>query len=128
MAYFLLAGRNPFEGATVVEVCTHHLHTLPDPPSVKLGRPLPADLEAVVLACLEKQPERRPQSAAELVERLEACRSAGEWGESEARAWWATHAVRIAELRSRPARGSTSPPPKLAVSLEERLAGVAVER
>ena len=34
---------------------------------------VPAELEAVVLACLEKEPDRRPQSAAELRRRLEAC-------------------------------------------------------
>jgi serine/threonine-protein kinase len=127
VGYFLLAGRNAFEGATVVEVCTHHLHTPPDPPSAKLGRPLPADIEAVVLACLEKQSERRPQSAAELVERLEACASAGEWGEREAREWWVRNAARVAELRAKPAHSSASPMPTLAVSLEERLVGVADE-
>ena len=54
LAYFLLTGRHPFEGATVVEVCSHHLHTLPEPPSASSAAPCPADLEALVLACLEK--------------------------------------------------------------------------
>src|SRR4029450_10441937 len=33
VAYYLLAGRHVFEGRTVVEVCGHHLHTAPVPPS-----------------------------------------------------------------------------------------------
>ena len=50
VGYFLLAGRNVFEGRTVVEVCSHHLHTPPLPPSERLGRPLPSQLEAVINA------------------------------------------------------------------------------
>ena len=88
VGYYLLAGRDVFAGATVVEVCAHHLHTRPEPPSVALGRPLPADLEILLLSCLEKDPARRPQTAGELEEELLACASAGEWGEREARRWW----------------------------------------
>jgi serine/threonine-protein kinase len=121
VAYFLLAGRNAFEGATVVEVCAHHLHTTPEPPSARLGRPLPADLEAIVLSCLEKRPERRPQGASELVERLERCGCARDWGEPEALRWWRENGPRVAQLRSRPARASVSPLPTMAVSLDERL-------
>jgi eukaryotic-like serine/threonine-protein kinase len=89
VAYFLLSGKHVFEGASVVEVLAHHLHTAPVPPSQRLGRELPADLEAVVLACLEKRPAARPQSAAELERRFAACACAGSWTEEEARSWWA---------------------------------------
>ena len=60
VGYFMLSGHHVFSGATLVEVCAHHLHTRPVPPSERLGRPLPAALEAIVLACLEKDPARRP--------------------------------------------------------------------
>ena len=46
VGYFLLTGQHVFSGATLVEVCSHHLHTQPVPPSERLGRPLPAALEA----------------------------------------------------------------------------------
>jgi serine/threonine-protein kinase len=118
VGYFLLAGRNVFEGATVVDVCAHHLHSVPEPPSRRLERPLPADLERVLLDCLAKQPERRPQTAAELVERLEACASAAEWGEREARAWWKQHAARVAQARA--PRLAPSAPRALDVSLVDR--------
>jgi serine/threonine-protein kinase len=123
VGYYLLTGRHPFEGATVVEVCAHHLHTAPVPPSDRLGRPVPADLEALLLSCLEKDPARRPQDAGALEEALLACGCAGEWGEREARRWWRENAARVRELRARPAPQSGSPLPTLAVSLEERLAG-----
>ena len=74
VGYFALTGQNPFQGRTLVEVCSHHLHTKPEPPSTRLDEPLPADLEALVLDCLEKDPTRRPASARELRRRLEGLR------------------------------------------------------
>ena len=121
VGYYLLAARDVFFGATVVEVCAHHLHTKPEPPSAALGRPLPADLEGLLMSCLEKDPALRPQSAGGLEEALLACSSAREWGEREARGWWRSHAGRVRELRERPSRGEGSPLPTLAVSLDERL-------
>lgn len=88
VGYFLLAGVPVFEGRTVVEVCSHHLHTRPVPPSDRAGRPVPNALEALLLSCLEKDPRRRPQSAIAFAERLAACGDVGAWGEREARAWW----------------------------------------
>ncbi len=89
VAYFLLTGRHVFEGATLIEVCGHHLHTPPTPPSERLGRPLPRALEAWVLQCLEKDPSRRPPSAAEAAARLVRCDLDGDWTREKARAWWA---------------------------------------
>ena len=41
VGYYLLTGTHVFGGATTVEVCSHHLHTLPVPLSERLGRPVP---------------------------------------------------------------------------------------
>jgi serine/threonine protein kinase len=59
VAYFLLTGRTPFEGNSLVEVCAHHVHTTPEPPSKHVPS-VPPDLDAIVLRCLEKHPEPRP--------------------------------------------------------------------
>jgi serine/threonine-protein kinase len=99
VAYFLLTGRHVFEGRTVIEICSHHLHTLPTPPSERLGRPLPPALEAWVLACLEKDPARRPGSASEAALGLERCGLESEWSPAEARAWWAAKGRALAALR-----------------------------
>jgi serine/threonine-protein kinase len=99
VAYFLLTGHHVFEGGTIVEICGHHLHTTPTPPSARLGRPLPAALEAWVLACLEKDPVRRPPSAGEAAARLERCGLAGEWTSEEARSWWAEKGRALAAHR-----------------------------
>ncbi len=67
-------------------MCGQHLHQEPQPLSAK-GIAIPAELEAIVLACLEKDPDRRPQSAAELRRRLEAC-AVEPWDGARALAWW----------------------------------------
>jgi hypothetical protein len=89
VAYYLLAGANVFNGTSVVEICAQHLHQAPEPFSAR-GVAVPADLEAVVLSCLHKDPDRRPQSAAELRRRLEAC-AVEPWDSASARDWWLEH-------------------------------------
>jgi hypothetical protein len=88
VAYFLLTAAPVFAGSTVVEVCAQHLHSVPVAPSERLGRAVPADLEAVVLCCLAKSPDDRYPTAAELERALEACAAATEWSADRARAWW----------------------------------------
>jgi serine/threonine-protein kinase len=89
VGYYLLTGQRVFEARTVIEVCSQHLYSAPTPPAVRLGRELPADLSAVLMACLEKTPDRRPASAQALVEMLDGCQDAGAWTADDARAWWA---------------------------------------
>jgi serine/threonine-protein kinase len=87
VAYFLLTGSAPFEGRSLVEICSHHLHTAPQPLSQR--RPVSADLEALVLRCLGKDPSARPASAAALAGELRACEDAGSWSAESAERWWA---------------------------------------
>lgn len=88
VGYFLLTGEHVFTGATVVEVCAAHLHEPPVPPSERLGEAVPADLERLVLHCLAKDPQDRPQSAARLWKMLGGLEAYGSWSEEDARAWW----------------------------------------
>ena len=46
------------------------------------------DLDDLILACLNKDPGRRPASAAALLEALEQCRVEGTWTQKDARSWW----------------------------------------
>jgi serine/threonine-protein kinase len=91
VAYFLLTGQDVFPGATMVEVLTRHLHDTAPSVASRLGRPLDDDLEAVVAACLAKDPVNRPRSARELRRRIRLCKDFGTWTEEDARAWWAEH-------------------------------------
>jgi serine/threonine-protein kinase len=93
VGYFLLAGAELFNGKSVVEVCSQHLHQQPAAFATR-NVDVPADLEAIILACLEKDPARRPQSSAELRKRLEAC-AIPSWDSSNANEWWAKHRVAV---------------------------------
>ena len=73
VAYFLLRGAPVFQGRSIIEVCSHHLHTAPAPLSDTLGDGVSDELESIVLDCLAKDPAARPASAAELSRRLAAC-------------------------------------------------------
>ncbi|MEM7437123.1 MAG: serine/threonine-protein kinase [Myxococcota bacterium] len=95
VGYYLLTGSHVFDGGTVVEVCAAHLHRAPTPPSKRLGKPLPAALERLILSCLEKQPESRPQSAAEFRQALRSCPDLASWSEDDARAWWERFGARV---------------------------------
>ncbi len=105
VGYFALTGSHLFDGRTMVEVCAKHLHEAPEPPSRRIGRPLPGDLESLLLDCLAKQPEKRPASAAELCRRLEACGSFGRWTSERASAWWREHGT-AATARARQPQGT----------------------
>jgi serine/threonine-protein kinase len=103
VGYYLLTGQHVFTGRTLVEVCGHHLHTTPTPPSERLEASLPEDLETLILRCLQKDPGRRPQSAPELGERLLACRDSGTWTPLEARRWWDDHGPELRQRSATPA-------------------------
>jgi eukaryotic-like serine/threonine-protein kinase len=103
VGYWLLTGTHVFDGKSIVEVCAHHLHSVPDRPAERLGAPVARDLEALLLACLAKRPEDRPASAHVLRDRLRACAASGRWTNARAAAWWAAHRH---ELRSSGARAS----------------------
>ncbi|HKO53263.1 MAG TPA: serine/threonine-protein kinase [Polyangiaceae bacterium] len=88
LSYYLLTGAPVFSGNTVVEVCAAHLHSAVIPPSTRLGKPIPASIERVLLACLEKAPADRPRDAMTLLGQLEACTDIGPWTPDDARRWW----------------------------------------
>jgi serine/threonine protein kinase len=114
VAWFLLVGKTVFAGSSVVEVCAQHLHQTPERPSDVLGQTIPADLEEVVLACLEKKPEARPADARALRERLERCSSAGQWTPQLAGDWWRSHDP------ARAKRAPSAPPQTLTLDLGGR--------
>jgi len=91
VAYYLLTGQAPFVRGTAFQVMMAHAYEQVVPPSqVRIG--LAADLEQVVLRCLEKKPEQRFADAHDLEKALAACVDAGSWSEEEADEWWQHHA------------------------------------
>jgi serine/threonine-protein kinase len=91
VAYWLLTGQTVFTATTSMALLLEHVHSVPVPPSERTELAIPPALDALVLSCLEKDPNARPQSAAELSRRLGEIPVDEAWGEARARAWWAMH-------------------------------------
>jgi len=95
VAYYLLTGQPVFEASTPRELFTMHLHAAPIPPSHRTELPIPRELDAIVLACLEKDPRHRPQDAAAVLDMLLRCRRSDPWDNELARVWWERHLVEL---------------------------------
>jgi len=93
VGYFMLTGQAVFEGRSIAEVCAAHLSALPRPPSERLGRAVPGDLERLVLRGLAKSPADRPGSAAAFRTALLGC-DVPAWTQDDARLWWTTCGAR----------------------------------
>jgi hypothetical protein len=70
-----------------MEVMVAHARDPVVPPS-RLRAGVPADLEKIVLRCLEKNPEARFQSAHGLATALDGCADARGWSPQKAALWW----------------------------------------
>jgi eukaryotic-like serine/threonine-protein kinase len=71
LLYRLLTGRLPFDGKSALTLAQQHLEEPAPRPSLRV--PVTPALDAIVLRCMEKRPERRHDSVREL---LDALRSA----------------------------------------------------
>jgi hypothetical protein len=91
VAYWLLTGQLVFTGDTAMKLLMQHAQAKPDPPSTRTELPIPKELDAIVLACLSKNPSERPQTARDLANRLGAVPVAAEWTPELARGWWDRH-------------------------------------
>ena len=70
VAWYLLTGKPVFEGTSPYHIIARHLNEQPQPPSAAATRPIPSELDEIVLTCLKKRPAERPQSAASLSDAL----------------------------------------------------------
>ena len=93
-AYAALTGQLVFAGNTPAQMLLHHVQTAPVPPSRKAQASIPAELDAIIMSCLEKDPANRPGSALELEARLAQVPCEAAWSQERARAWWDGHPQR----------------------------------
>jgi serine/threonine-protein kinase len=97
VAYYLLTGCLVFEAdggsstpLSAFQMIAKHIHDTPVPPSRRTEQDIAPELDRLVLACLAKRPEERPESATEL-HRMLAEIEIEPWSEDEATQWWRTH-------------------------------------
>ncbi len=74
--YELLTGVVPFDGETAVTIALKQVSATPPPPSALVGEAIPAELDAVVLRALAKDPGERFADAEEFIAALEHVRLA----------------------------------------------------
>jgi serine/threonine-protein kinase len=86
VAYFLLTGKPPFVRQTAMQILAAHIYESPARIDTKAG--VPADLEAVVRRCLEKDRAQRFLDAESLEQALARCSCADRWTREQASAWW----------------------------------------
>ena len=91
VGYWLLTGGLVFEADTPVKMMLQHIQSTPRRPSELSEVPIPAELEQVLLRCLAKKPEDRPQTATELQRLLMAVPVAEPWTADRACSWWSVH-------------------------------------
>ena len=71
LLYECITGKSAFSGTSVIEIGAQVIHVTPAPPSETNPR-IPAELDRVTMKALQKNPEARHQSAAELIADLNA--------------------------------------------------------
>jgi serine/threonine-protein kinase len=91
VAYYLLTGDVVFEADTIMKTMVRHIQDIPVAPSQRTELRVPAELDDLILKCLEKDPARRPHDVQDLLRLLRACRLGEAWDPGRARAWWETH-------------------------------------
>ena len=81
-----------------MQVLMDHIQKKPLPPSRRIEDPLPAELDRVILSCLEKDPNNRPQSTLELIAALRTVPLRESWTEERARHWWLANGSRTPDV------------------------------
>jgi eukaryotic-like serine/threonine-protein kinase len=91
VGYWLLTGRLVFQAPNAIQLMYKHANATPTPPSQQSELEISPALDSVILACLAKQPEDRPQNASELSRLLAAAVPRNGWTEERAHRWWDLH-------------------------------------
>jgi serine/threonine protein kinase len=107
VGYWLLTARTLFDSGDVEELLDGQVNDAPKPPSDRVGRPVDADLEAIIMACLSKHAQVRPQSAEAMDAALERCGAAGSWTAQAAEKWWTANLAAIGPVPASPVANKT---------------------
>ena len=110
VGYTLLTGLPVFERSTALETIHDHASTIPIPPSRRIATPIPPELERVLMDCLAKEPDDRPQTAHALAARLLELVLPEPWNREDADRWWNRNGGRAGRTVSVPGLASESDP------------------
>lgn len=108
VAYWLLTGETVFEAPSGHAMIAAQIRDAPVRPSLRTELPIPPELEAVIMACLAKNPDERPQSAEQLSRMLGAVQLPA-WTQRRAEAWWRAHRPEVLARAAACAATGTAP-------------------
>jgi len=91
VAYYLLTGKLLFDESSSIKMALAHATREPIAPSRVARQNIPPALERLILACLAKKPEDRPESAAAVAREIAQAALASSWTPERALSWWREH-------------------------------------
>jgi hypothetical protein len=95
VGYFLLTGEPVFARDNPMQAALAHVQAPVVPPSRRSETAIPIGLEAIIMACLEKDRDGRPRDAQALRDLLAAV-PIEPWGQPAAARWWRSHLPSLA--------------------------------
>jgi len=120
IGYYLLTGQHVFEDEDVSELQKKQLAASPAPPSWRTKNGISPQLERTILRCLERDPEKRPQSALELRDLFLASPKASAYTSEDRAAWWVEF-HRQEQAAAQTGTATPSPRPTVAVDFAGRM-------
>jgi eukaryotic-like serine/threonine-protein kinase len=103
VGYWLVTGAPIFDGKRPpMQIIMDHIQKSPPPPSTRTENAIPAELDAILLSCLQKDPHNRPQTMQELAKSLRTVPLAAPWTDDRARRWWLANGRRTRETPPTP--------------------------
>jgi serine/threonine protein kinase len=97
VGYWLLTGQLVFQASNAIQLMYQHANATPIPPSQRSELEIPPELDRVIMSCLAKLPQDRPQTAGDLSRRLAAAVNGEKWNEEQAHHWWDRHRPECAQ-------------------------------
>ena len=97
VAYRMLTGKTVFQTTSVTQMLLNHVTEIPKPPSDMISLKIPKGLEKLVMACLQKNPDKRPKSADVLWGKLRDVQLKETWDQDRAKKWWQSFSPSLCE-------------------------------
>jgi eukaryotic-like serine/threonine-protein kinase len=90
VAFLMLTGAKLFESTDDLQLTSKILNDEAKRPSEAAAQPIPLELDLVVLSCVEKRREDRPQRVTDLLEAFDALAVEHRWTQRDAELWWSS--------------------------------------
>ena len=87
--YNLLTGEQPFDSDNALDELFQVMNDAPKPIDEELSKSIAPELIDLSLKCMQSEPSDRPESAAKMIQQLDAMTPRSPWSGEDAQQWWA---------------------------------------